>query len=285
MIKARIIRIISNRFTVLTENGERKVAVLRKKAGRAMVPYVGDDVLVSENGSDVTIEKIEDRKNCLNRPSIANVDQALIVMSVKEPDFSYTLVDRLIFLISYENITPVILLTKTDLAEEEETEKIRKEYETSGYKVLTNRAKEEEMRGVLSGKVTVLCGQSGVGKSTYLNGLDPNFDLPTQPISYALGRGKHTTRHTELYEVLGGWIADTPGFSSLDFAPVVSKKLAKCVPDFQIGESCRFEDCRHIKEPGCKVREKVESGVLSKIRYEDYLEVIPLCDQIKEWER
>ena len=284
MKTARVIRIISNQFQVLTEEGVRMEAVLRKKA-RRLYPVVGDVVEIEEGEHAVTIENVKERKNCLTRPSIANVDEALIVMSVKEPDFSYTLVDRLIFLISYEGITPVILLTKTDLAEKEETETIRKEYEHAGYRVLTSNASKEEIGEVLKGKITVLCGQSGVGKSTYLNALDPTFELPTQPISYALGRGKHTTRHTELYEVLGGWIADTPGFSSLEFAAISSKKLAKCVPDFQIGEPCRFEDCRHLKEPGCRVREKAENGEISKIRYQNYLEVISLCDQIKEWEK
>ena len=284
-MKGRIIRLISNQYAVLLEDGTTVNAMARGKLRLGKTPLAGDEVEVEVFEDKYGIEKIYDRQNSLRRPPIANVDQALIVMSVKEPDFSFTLVDRLIFLISYEGIEPVILLTKTDLGTPDECARIIDEYRDIGYQVLTNRDPKEEIQKLLEGKITVLCGQSGVGKSTLLNMLDASFLLPTQPISKALGRGKHTTRHTELYDVLGGKMADTPGFSSLEFGELNSYALAGLVPEFQKAGECRFPDCRHLKEPGCRVMEGIQKGIISSIRYDNYKAVIPLCDQIKEWEK
>ena len=133
--------------------------------------------------------------------------------------------------------------------------------------------------------MTVLTGQSGVGKSTLLNKLDPEFAAATQAISKALGRGKHTTRHTQLYPVNDGWLADTPGFSSLDFSWHDSATLAERIRDFQGLPQCRFKDCRHINEPDCQVKKAVEEGRVSSISYKHYLEVVPLCNQRKEWQK
>lgn len=284
MEKAMIVRIISSQYRLRLAGGRLEEAVVRGKLSRGQAPVVGDHVLADASGGRYAIEQILPRRNCLRRPSVANVDQAFIVMSVKEPDFSSVLVDRLIFLISYEGIEPVIVLTKTDLAGGEESGKIRAEYERAGYRVLSGRDSLERFTQQMQGRITVLCGQSGVGKSSILNRLEPSFCLRTQPISAALGRGKHTTRHTELYEVCGGMVADTPGFSSLDFSRIDSRRLACCVPDFRNAPACRFADCRHEKEPGCAVRDLVEKGRISSLRYEHYRQVLPECDQIKEWE-
>jgi len=250
-------------------------------------PVVGDEVEFELIERKYCIQKILERRNQLYRPSISNVDQAMIVMSATEPDFSNILVDRLIFLISYNDIEPLIVITKMDLIEESsEVYKYVTDYRKSGYKVILTGFGDDltELKETLRDKVTVLAGQSGVGKSSLLNRLDSRFSLHTQEISRALGRGKHTTRHTELYQVAGGWLADTPGFSSLDFSRIDSKVLIKKIKDFKLNGSCRFNDCQHINEPDCVVKKGVEDGIVSSLRYKNYLDVVPLCNQRKEWE-
>jgi ribosome biogenesis GTPase len=250
-------------------------------------PIVGDEVEFELIDEKYCIQKILERRNQMIRPAISNVDQAIIVMSAVEPEFSNVLVDRLIFLISYNDIEPVIVITKMDLIDESNNiDEYIEDYRRSGYKVICTGFGDEliKLKEVLKDKVTVLAGQSGVGKSSLLNRLDKSFALHTQEISRALGRGKHTTRHTELYQVAGGWLADTPGFSSLDFSWIDSKVLIEKIKDFKIAESCRFNDCQHINEPDCAIKKGVEYGNISSLRYKNYLDVVPLCNQRKEWE-
>lgn len=282
MIKeGRIIKNISNRYTVFVD-GEAVIAVAMGKLRLGKRPIVGDYVRLEYLENQWVIQEVLERKNELKRPLIANVDQALIVMSLKEPDFSYTLVDRLIFLISVEKIKPIIVVNKTDLGNENEIEEIVNEYLPYGYQViLTNRNKDsEEVVSVLSDKLTVLAGQSGVGKSSIINRIDDRFELKTQEISKVLGRGKHTTRHNELYFINGGWLADTPGFSSLDFKHVDALELAHSIPDFNpYWESCRFRDCIHQNEPGCAVKKAVDESQVSKRRYQHYLDCLELIKE------
>jgi len=288
MNKGRIIKIISNQYTILTNEGNHLPSLAMGKLRKGISPVVGDNVRYDVEDGRGLIQEILPRKNYLVRPLIANVDQAVVVMSVVDPDFSYVLVDQLIFLICYQNIIPVLLLTKTDLIEDKsKVDKIVNEYQSSGYQVFTTGidASEEVITSILKDKITVLTGQSGVGKSSLLNRIDSNFKLSTQAISKALGRGKHTTRHVQLYEVAGGWIADTPGFSSLDFSEIDSKVLKDCIIDFQKSTSCKFRDCTHVNEPGCNVKKMVDEGLISKIRYENYLQILPSCNLVKEWER
>lgn len=174
------------------------------------------------------------------------------------------------------NVRPVILLTKTDLVPSKELASIRsllEEYRRSGYQVLEScpGSGDEELASILKGRTSVLCGQSGAGKSSLLNRLDPAFQLRTQEISKALGRGKHTTRHCELHEVAGGLVADTPGFSSLDFTRLDLSELDRKITAFApwIGE-CRFSDCRHVNEPDCAVKAAVSEGKIPQSLYEDY---------------
>ncbi|MEG0076930.1 ribosome small subunit-dependent GTPase A [Anaerorhabdus sp.] len=279
-MKARIIKIISNQYTVLTENNERVLCVAMGKIRLQITPVVGDLVEIVRYDDQVGIEKILERKNTLVRPAIANVDQAIIVMSSKDPEFSTTLVDRISFLIQIANIQPILCITKMDLVDDhDELYQIIDDYRKSGYIcLLCGRDNvDNELASILCDKITVLTGQSGVGKSTLLNTLDPTFKLRTQETSKALGRGKHTTRHSELHEVAGGWVADTPGFSSLDFTHTTPDELANSLFEFRpyIGK-CKFRNCIHVNEPGCVVKEAVENGSLSKIRYDDYLQCLPL---------
>ncbi len=286
-MNGRIIKIVSNQYTVLTEDNQQILCVAMGKLRLGEKPVVGDLVEYELLDGNYGIQKVKERKNSLVRPAIANVDQAMIVMSAVEPEFSTYLVDQLIFLISYENIEPVILITKMDLVKEDsDIYEYIDDYRKSGYQVLLsgNDLDVEDISVALKGKVTVLSGQSGVGKSTLLNKLNPEYAAATQEISKSRGRGKHTTRHTQLYEVCGGWLADTPGFSSLDFSRIDGLTLSRSIKDFQIGEDCRFKDCKHINEPDCKIKEGVANKKISKIRYQHYLDVIPQCNKRKEWE-
>ncbi|HCY06197.1 MAG TPA: ribosome small subunit-dependent GTPase A [Erysipelotrichaceae bacterium] len=275
-MKAKIVKIISNQYTIVDKDNNRYEAVAMGKLRLGDSPVVGDNVIFEFRDSKATIEKILPRKNHLIRPLIANVDQALIVMSAKNPEFSSALVDRLIFLVVNVNIEPLICITKMDLSDDSIYDYIN-DYRKSGYTVILvdKDNVDHELDEILKDKITVLTGQSGVGKSTLLNKLNPEFNLKTQEISKALGRGKHTTRHSELHEVCGGLVGDTPGFSSLDFSHMDVYDLRNSVLDFRkYINACRFNDCLHQNEPGCKVKEAVDNGEVSSIRYNNYLDVL-----------
>ncbi|MBR2702234.1 MAG: ribosome small subunit-dependent GTPase A, partial [Erysipelotrichaceae bacterium] len=272
-----IIKIISNQYTILTEEGQEVLAVAMGKLRLGSKPLVGDKVEYELLDGRYAIQKILPRKNYLVRPAIANVDQAMIVMSAVQPVFSPLLVDKLIFLISYRDIEPVIVITKMDLVSpNDRINTYINDYVESGYQVIAvgHDRDVEDVRGALKGKITVLTGQSGVGKSTLLNRLDKDFAAATQEISKSMGRGKHTTRHTQLFPVGEGLIADTPGFSSLDFSRIDALTLAGKIHDFRNAGECRFKDCKHVNEPDCAVKKKVELGEISSIRYSNYLETV-----------
>lgn len=284
MIKEAIItRIVSNKYTVYFDSEFHDVVAMGKmRLGDK--PIVGDRVEVELLDEKYVMQKVLPRRNKLIRPHVANIDQALIVMSVLEPDFSYTLVDRLIFLISLNDIEPIIVISKADLASESLMTSIREEYEKAGYHVIfTGEGYDTQpLEEILKDKISVLAGQSGVGKSSILNRINEELELNTQEISKALGRGKHTTRHNQLYPIAQGWIADTPGFSSLDFSMVDPLELSRSIPDFRgYGDDCRYRDCLHIKEPGCALKEAVENGSVSKVRYQHYLECLKLIEETK----
>lgn len=282
-----IIKIISNQYTILTEDGQEVLAVAMGKLRLGSKPLVGDKVEYELLDGRYAIQKILPRKNYLLRPAIANVDQAMIVMSAVQPVFSPLLVDKLIFLISYRDIEPVIVITKMDLVSpNDRINTYINDYVESGYQVITvgHDRDVEDVRDALKGKITVLTGQSGVGKSTLLNRLDRDFAAATQEISKSMGRGKHTTRHTQLFPVGEGLIADTPGFSSLDFSRIDALTLAGKIHDFRNAGECRFKDCKHVNEPDCAVKRKVELGEISRIRYNNYLETVALCNKKEDWE-
>lgn len=284
-MKARIIKIVSKDYQIVLEDGRCVDAIVMGRVRLQDTPVVGDEVEALEQSGRWGIVQILPRRTFLRRPACANVDQALIVMSVKDPDFSTVLIDRLSFLIVHAGITPVLCVTKCDLGFDEAVEKSIKEYEQGPMQVLKTAkdSLDPSLAGVLKGKVTVLTGQSGAGKSTLLNSLNPSFHLATQQISKALGRGKHTTRHCQLYEVAGGFVADTPGFSSLDFSQITKEELGACVLDFEpyLG-MCRFKDCVHQNEPGCAVKQAVQDGKIPMSRYHSYLEVLQMIQMRKE---
>lgn len=271
MIKSgRIIKLISNQYTV-DVNDEKYICTARGKfRNEKIFPVVGD--IVNININDKTIEKIHERKNFLDRPVVANIDIALIVTSVKKPDISLALLDKLVSIVTINNIEPIICLTKLDLlgkSEIKEIKSIKKYYESIGINVVSNKDRGK-IKKLLKNKVTVVTGQTGSGKSTLLNKLDKSLNLETKPISEALNRGVHTTRHVELYEIGKAYIVDTPGFSAIDFKNVSKEDLRNSFLEFK-RYRCGFNDCTHDKEKKCRVRENVENGKIKKSRYDNYL--------------
>ncbi len=284
-MKGRIIKSISNQYTVLLESQEIVLAYARGKIRLDKAPVCGDFVEVFQFEDAYGIEKLYPRHNELIRPLIANVDQAIIVMSAIDPDFSTTLVDQLIFLIVHAKIEPVLLVSKMDLIKKDDPihEKLD-DYRKSGYLVIETGTgyNNDEIIEVIQNKVSVLTGQSGVGKSSFLNRVDPSFQLRTQITSKALGRGKHTTRHVELHRIKDGWVADTPGFSKLDFSKMTPLQLEDAVKDFKkVNQECKFRDCLHIHEPNCAVKNAVESNEISKIRYLHYKQIVKAIQEGK----
>ncbi len=250
---------------------------------RGESPLVGDFVdYDKEVQSEGYVMKLHPRTNELVRPPIANVDQALLVFSVKEPAFNTTLLDRFLVVLESFRVKPVLCLTKMDLLTEQELEQLTpyiEDYKAIGYTILTTYIDDptlmERLTPMLEGKTSVLAGQSGVGKSTMLNTLLPSLNLKTDAISKSLGRGKHTTRHVELIEVAGGLLADTPGFSSFDFEMIEKEELTSCFPEFaRISEDCKFRGCLHIKEPKCAVKEALEQEEIRAYRYKHYVQIL-----------
>lgn len=276
MEKARIVKIISNQYT-LSLNGKEIVASARGKLRLDRRPMVGDFVFIEKMDDTWRIHSIEERKNQLLRPAIANVDQALIVTSLKDPDFSVHLLNRLIFLVSLAGVEPILVITKQDLLSDPDCYKEDLEWYTqAGYTLFYSHpgTNDDKLCEILEGKVSVLCGQSGAGKSSLLNRLEPSFQLQTQQISKALGRGKHTTRYCQLHEVAKGYVADTPGFSSLDFTLMDTSNLDRCIKDFiPFLDQCKFNDCLHIHEPGCNIINALNEGRINPSIYEDYKKI------------
>lgn len=266
-----IIKNQSNDYTVRTTKGIYVCKPRGKFRNDKITPLVGDTVIIDDINKYLL--EIKPRKNSLIRPPIANVDIALIAVSVKEPNFDSSLLDKLLTIISFNNITPIICLTKLDLLNKEETKNIKeitKYYQSIGYVVVEN-TNTKEIKKLIQNKKVVIAGQSGAGKSTLLNKLDKNLSLETNEISKALGRGKHTTRCTTLYEVDNALIADTPGFSSVDFRGMTKLDIRDNMKEMYDNlEHCKYRDCMHIKEDNCYVKKLLEEGKILPSRYNNY---------------
>ncbi|MCI1926007.1 MAG: ribosome small subunit-dependent GTPase A [[Lactobacillus] timonensis] len=244
-------------------------------------PLVGDKVEFSaDDPQHGYLLKVLPRVNSLVRPPVANVDLAVVVTAVVQPRFVPNLLDRQLVALEKNKVTPVIYFSKTDLATAEEYQQIKTVaagYRLAGYQVFYDRnpfANEQlaQLKEVLRGQVVTMMGQTGAGKSTLLNHLDSCLQLPTGEISLALKRGRHTTRKVSLLSVGGALIADTPGFSSYEDLSIDADTLPKLFPEMlALAPQCRFRGCRHLKEPGCAVKDAVDSGTIMESRYEDYV--------------
>lgn len=266
--EGKIVKINKDLYTVLCD--ERVLSCYVRGKLKEDKLTVGDNVLVDVNS--LTIEKQLPRKNSLIRPLVSNIDSLFIVVSTEVPAFSEYLLDKMLSLSIYNKIEPIIIVTKLDKIDGNSKRKIFKtlKYYKKYFKVYKNSQIRKIIREI-KGKTIALCGQTGAGKSTLLNKIDKNLKLNTDEVSYSLGRGKHTTRLVELMKVKGGFIADTPGFSSLDLN-IDKDELKYTFPDFCY--ECRYKSCNHVSEDGCEVIKAVKNGKILKSRYENYLKLL-----------
>lgn len=256
-------------------------------------PVVGDDCeieIISEEEKTGNIVSIEKRENILIRPAVANCEQAVILFALAHPKPNLNLLDRFLINMEQQNVKTVICFNKEDLDGDRQAETIKAAYTAAGYTCLSFSAKEQTgelqtLKKLTCGKTTVLAGPSGVGKSTLLNFLAPHAKAQTGELSEKIGRGKHTTRHTEL--IFAGedtYILDTPGFSSLLVENMEAGELKRCYPEFDTYvEGCRFLDCNHIGEKDCGVKQALEEGLISEIRYENYKQLFEELNSRRKW--
>ncbi len=272
-MQGRIVKLISDDFTVLSGDKLYTCKCRGVFRNKAIKPLVGDLVLFDNN----IINQVLERKNSLIRPPISNIDNAYIITSVKHPNFSTNLLDKMLNIITYNNIEAIICLTKLDLLNKDEFEEIKKYqdyYQKIGYKVYTN-SDIEPLKATFKNKISVFTGQTGAGKSTLLNKLDHNLNLKTNDISYALGRGKHTTRHVELIPIHQGFVADTPGFSDISFIDMTKEDIRDNFIEFEkYKDKCKYRDCMHDKEDDCEIKRQVDNGNILKSRYDNYINFI-----------
>ncbi len=267
----RIIKNISNDYTVLV-NDKRVVCKPRGVfRNQNITPLVGDFVKIDENN---IITEIETRKNELIRPPISNIDNALIITSLVSPDLNLNLLDKMINIIEFNNIKPILIFTKIDLLDDKNKyNDILDYYKKIGYEVYLN-TELDSIKNIFKDKFTILTGQTGVGKSTLINKLDSSLKLNTGEISIALGRGRHTTRHCEAFNLYDGFVIDTPGFSSLDFNDMTKEDIRDNFIEFEkYKDKCKYKDCMHILDDDCEVKKEVNKNILNS-RYENYVKFI-----------
>ena len=292
MTQGVIIRSLSGFYTV--SSGERQI--MCKARGRfrhdGLSPLVGDRVtLVIDDKGNARVDEILPRRNSFIRPAVANVDQLVMFASAVNPVTDPFLIDRVCAISELSDCEPILCINKCDLDAADELMRI---YANAGFRVVRTSAETQdglaELLSVIRGKVNVFTGNSGVGKSSILNQLCPDLALPTGAVSDKLGRGRHTTRHVELYD-LGDetYVADTPGFASFEvdlIEPIRCEELQYAFREFQpyIG-SCRFQDCAHLKEPGCAVLQAVQDGAIAPERHRSYARLYDNAKRIPEWQK
>lgn len=278
-MKGKILKGIGGFYYISTEDKIIECKARGNFRYKGLKPMVGDNVEIKIENGKGRIEKIEERHSELIRPTVANVTLAFVVFAIKNPDLNFDLLNRFLVLCESNNIKAIVCLNKVDLVDEEERNLLKEKINEIGYDVLFINAKAgigiESLKERIKGNVTVLCGPSGAGKSTLINKLTNKEHMETGSVSEKLGRGKHTTRHSELIEVENGYIVDTPGFSTLDITFIEKEDLKNYFPDFEeYNNSCKFRGCMHYKEPGCSVKEAVEEGKINKFRYEFYIRTL-----------
>lgn len=281
-----IVKCLGGLYTVESPDGIYECKARGVFRAKGISPAVGDSVTVSGG----VITEIGERRNFIIRPPLANLDRILFVVSTVSPAPNFLILDKFIAIAEYKGIEPVVVITKTDLGD---GSGVREVYDSIGIKTVevdyADEGSVQRVRDLLSGRISAFTGNSGAGKSTLLNAVDPSLGLATGEISRKLGRGRHTTRHAELYKLAGGgYIADTPGFSTFEtnrYDIIRKEELAGCFREFaEFTDSCRFRDCSHTCEKGCAVVEAVEQGKIPKKRHESYCTMYEEAKQLKEWE-
>ncbi|MBL1058967.1 MULTISPECIES: ribosome small subunit-dependent GTPase A [Lactobacillus] len=278
LAEGTVVGLIAGYYDVETAAGivrTRARGVFRQKKQK---PAVGDhvEIQIDDQGMSYLV-KILPRLNRIGRPAVANVSHVLLVISAVEPDFSLELLDRFLTFFSWQKVQVTIYLSKSDLLKGDKLAKIKEElsyYQEIGYPVFTDYHDVEAQipQMIKAGQIWTLAGQSGAGKSTLLNHLKKDANQATGAISTSLNRGKHTTRKVELFKLGEGFLADTPGFSSIDLTPIKLNELCNYFVEFKRASSkCKFRGCQHLKEPGCEVKKLLEEGQIMPHRYDDYL--------------
>ena len=286
VISGIITKCLGGLYTVESPNGIYECKARGVFRSKGISPSVGDRVCLT----DGVISSIEPRKNFIIRPPLANLDQLIFVVSTVSPAPTYLILDKCSAVAEYKGIAPLLVITKTDLGD---ASPIKEIYGRIGITVLeayyASPESIEAVRQALKGKVSAFTGNSGAGKSTLLNAVDPTLDIPTAEISRKLGRGRHTTRHAQLYKLAeGGYIADTPGFSTFEtgrYDVIRKEELAGCFREFDgLTDQCQFRDCSHTCEKGCAVVEALGRGEISASRHSSYCAMYEEARQLKEWE-
>lgn len=281
-MKGQVVKVISDQFFVEYDNQVIVCKERGKLRNLKTLPLVGDFVLFNEEKQ--VIEEILPRKNVIIRPNVSNIDQAFIITSFKNPDFSTNLLDKLLVQLEINSIKPVICLTKKDLISDDkylEYKSILEYYESIGYLIVYN-TELDKIKEILKDNVTVFIGQTGAGKSTLLNKLFPNLNLKTGEVSIALGRGRHTTRHVEIIKIDSIKVLDTPGFSALSFLDYTELEVRNAFLEFK-NFPCMYHDCMHIKEGECMVKEAVKNKKILLSRYENYQKLMNEFEFKKRW--
>lgn len=281
MSKALVVGLISGEYT-LFELEEKKVFLAKPRGvfrNNQTSLKVGDYVEYEKGHPFAIITKVMNRKNDLVRPPIANIDQAIVVTSLKEPDLNLNLLDRFLAILEYNDIEPILIFSKNDLLtdnEKKEMECIVDYYKKINYCVFITTNQEKSIihciQPYIKDKISVMIGQSGVGKSSLLNMINENYNLKTDAISKALNRGKHTTRYTILLPFENGWIADSPGFGAIHLDELNEQTLSQSFRDFfEMSKQCKYNGCLHLNEPNCFIKKEVENGHILKSRYDNYV--------------
>ena len=290
MEEYRIIKALSGFYYVQTEDGVVECRARGRFRRQDQSPLVGDFVRITRQGDKGVLEALLPRKNAFIRPAVANIDQLVVLASCAIPVTEPFLIDRVLAIAQLQNVPALVVVNKDDLAPAQPLAEI---YRRAGVPVLVTSAETgegiEALREALAGKLSCLTGNSGVGKSSLLNRACPQLQLPVGEVSEKLGRGRHTTRHIELYSLGSNtFVADTPGFSAFDterMELVHKEQLQYAFPEFApyLGH-CQFPDCAHRKEPGCAVRKALAEGKIGQTRYDSYERLYELASQLKEWE-
>lgn len=278
-MEGKIIKGIGGFYYVKTKEGIIECKARGKFRYKDMKPMVGDNVDINISNGKGVIEDIKDRVSELIRPTVANVTQAFVVFAIKNPDINFDLLNRFLILCEYNNIKAIVCLNKVDLATEVEKEEIKKVINDIGYDILFINAKKglgiEELKEKLNGNETVLCGPSGAGKSTLINTFINKTYMETGVVSEKIGRGKHTTRHSELIEIDDGYLVDSPGFSNINIGFINKEELRYCFPEFEAyNHNCKFTGCLHNKEPECAVKNALKEEKINKYRYSIYIKIL-----------